>query len=341
MIHLLIRSNQMVLEKESSVLGYPGEVSKALSADHHGICKYEGPQDPNYITIRNVLKSLVGKILAKDNAKQPELSERRAALDLKSLLALSELPGLDYIFFRDQWTEDTNNWIKNDKALLQWRDSPDDLSVMWLNGGAATGKSILASTIINNLVQDEYRCQYFFIRHEDRKKRSLSFLLRSLAFQIAQSVPGLAHQLNDLKDEGIDFETADSKVIWDRVFKSVIFKFSWEQPLYWVVDGLDEIESPRTAIKLLLDITACSPVSVLFSSRRTPEIVDALDRRPANIRFSTIDIDGHLEDIAIHVRQEVRVPGGNELKERIAEQIVEKSQNNFLVRIQLSLITAT
>lgn len=326
----------MVLEKESSVLGYPGEVSKALSADHHGICKYEGPQDPNYITIRNVLKSLVGKILAKDNAKQPELLERRAALDLKSFFALSELPGLDYIFFRDQWTEDTNNWINSDKTLLQWRDSEDDLSLLWINGGAATGKSVLASTIINNLVQDGYRCQYFFVRHGDRKKRSLGFLLRSLAFQIAQSVPGLAHQLNEIKDEGIDFAAADPKVIWDRVFKSVIFKFSSEQPLYWVIDGLDEIESPRTAIKLLVDITACLPIRMLFSSRRTPDISNALDRCPAAIRFSTLDIDGHLEDIGIHVRQELRVPGGNEIKERIEKEIVEKSQNNFLVRLYLS-----
>lgn len=331
----------MVLEKESSVLGYPGEVSKALSADHHGICKYEGPQDPNYITIRNVLKSLVSKILAKDNAKQPELSERRAALYLKSLFALSELPGLDYIFFRDQWTEDTNNWINNDKTLLQWRDSQDALSVLWLNGGAATGKSILVSTIINNLVQDEYRCQYFFIRHGDRNKKSLSFLLRSLAFQIAQSVAGLAQQLNELRDEGIDFETADAKIIWDRVFKSTIFKCNWEQPLYWIIDGLDEIESPRDTIRLLLDITACAPIRILFSSRRTSEVINAFDRHHSNVRFSTLDTNGHLEDIGIHVRQELRVPGGNEVKERIQQEIVEKSQNNFLVSISFQKMIST
>lgn len=51
----------MVLEKDSSVLGYPGEISKPLDADHHGVCKYESLDDPRYITIRNVLKSLVGK----------------------------------------------------------------------------------------------------------------------------------------------------------------------------------------------------------------------------------------------------------------------------------------
>ena len=50
----------MVLEKESAVLGYPGEISKALDADHHGVCKYDGPEDPRYLTVRNVLRSLVG-----------------------------------------------------------------------------------------------------------------------------------------------------------------------------------------------------------------------------------------------------------------------------------------
>ena len=51
----------MVLERDSSVLGYPGEISKALDADHHGVCKYDSPEDPLYINGRNVLKSLVSK----------------------------------------------------------------------------------------------------------------------------------------------------------------------------------------------------------------------------------------------------------------------------------------
>lgn len=49
----------MVLEKESSILGYPGEVSKSLNADHHDICKYTNQEDSNYVTVRNALKTLV------------------------------------------------------------------------------------------------------------------------------------------------------------------------------------------------------------------------------------------------------------------------------------------
>lgn len=49
----------MVLGKESSVLGYPGEVSRSLNADHHDVCKYTSREDSNYVTVRNVLKTLV------------------------------------------------------------------------------------------------------------------------------------------------------------------------------------------------------------------------------------------------------------------------------------------
>lgn len=55
----------MVLEKESSILGYPGEVSKPLNADHHDVCKYTTRDDSNYVSIRDALKTLVGSLGAR------------------------------------------------------------------------------------------------------------------------------------------------------------------------------------------------------------------------------------------------------------------------------------
>ncbi len=51
--------SQLLVERDSSVLGYPGETSKSLVADHHGVCKYVSPQDPNYVHVRDCLSSLV------------------------------------------------------------------------------------------------------------------------------------------------------------------------------------------------------------------------------------------------------------------------------------------
>jgi hypothetical protein len=52
----------MVVEKDSATLGYAGEISKSLGADHHTVCKFDSIQDSNYISVRNALKTLVVNI---------------------------------------------------------------------------------------------------------------------------------------------------------------------------------------------------------------------------------------------------------------------------------------
>ncbi|KAI0550041.1 hypothetical protein F4679DRAFT_544620 [Xylaria curta] len=330
----------MVLEKETSVLGYPGEVSKALNADHHSVCKYEGPQDPNYIIVRNILKSLVSKIVSKDNTKKPALSDRRASLHLKSLLALPELPSTDYIFFRDLWTQGTCDWITHRDDFIKWRESADQQPhVLWLSGDAATGKSVLASYIVNSLVEEGCQCQYFFVRYGNRFKRTISLLLRSLAFQLAQTLPGLMEKMISLGDEALDFESADYRVIWDRIFKSLIFKLNQSSPVYWVIDGLDENEDPQALVKLLLDISSLIPLRVLVTSRRSSEIKSAFERPQQNLRLSTIKIEGHLDDLRQHIRAELRVSGTDEFREEVERRIIEGSQNNFLwVRLAIEKV---
>ena len=68
---------QMVLEKDSSILGYPGEVSQPLNADHHDVCKFTSQQDPNYKSVRSVLKTLVSTYI---ELGMPSLYLRYSAL---------------------------------------------------------------------------------------------------------------------------------------------------------------------------------------------------------------------------------------------------------------------
>ena len=61
----------MVVEKESALLGYPDEIEIPLNADHHTVCKFDNLQDPNYISIRNGLKTLVTTILSRGMCIEP------------------------------------------------------------------------------------------------------------------------------------------------------------------------------------------------------------------------------------------------------------------------------
>lgn len=290
----------MVLEKDSSILGYPGEISKALNADHHGVCKYENTGDPNYITVRNVLKSLVSKIISTDRPNKPSSLCRRDSLNIKkTLLGITELPDLDYIFFRDQWAQGTSDWILQDKDYLEWLHAlASTHHLLWLNGGPGTGKSVLSSFIINSLVEQGVRCQYFFIRFGDQKKRTLSLLLRSIAFQVAQTLSVFSHKLIDLVDEAIDFEHTDQRIIWERIFKSMLFKIEDCEPLYWIIDGLDEADDPRAVVKLLSSISSSSiPIRIILVGRVTSEILTAFQKVQTEINSGPISIEGHFDDL--------------------------------------------
>lgn len=325
----------MILEKDSSVLGYPGETSRALDADHHNVCKYDSPRDPNYVTVRNALQSIISKVTSTNRSDKPPSSQRFGSQDLKSLLGITELPDVDYSFFRDQWAQGTSDWLLEEKDYIEWLHTGDPApKLLWLNGGPATGKSVMSSFIINSLAEQDVSCQYFFIRFGDQRKRSLSLLLRSIAYQVARDVPEFFEGLLQLVDEFLDFSTADPRTIWERIFKSILFSMKAGQPLYWIIDGLDEADNPRALLKLLSDISLSSiPIRVLLVGRKTPELFDLFQKVPEMLNSNTISIEGHLEDLRCYISQELSMSGNAKFKESIVQRIVEGSQNNFLVSL--------
>lgn len=304
-----------------------------MNADHHGICKYESPKDPNYITVRNVLKSLVSKIISTSRSHGPTVSNPTESLDVKSSLADMELPDVDFIFFRDQWAEGTSDWILREKAYMDWFQGEDSgPHLLWLSGGAGTGKSVMSSFIIYTLVEQGICCQYFFIRSGDQKKRTLSLLLRTIAYQIAQSLPEFSSRVLELAHQAIDFNTADPNTIWERVFKSVLFQMEGMPPLYWIIDGLDEADNPRAIIRQLSSISSSSmPIRACIVSRDTSNIAAAIQKVSMNQEVAHISIEGHLEDMRCYIRQELSMSGPAEYKENIAQRVVDGSQNIFLV----------
>ncbi|KAL8730575.1 MAG: hypothetical protein Q9181_004614 [Wetmoreana brouardii] len=328
----LKNSRVMILEKDSSVLGYPGETSKALNADHHNVCKFDNPQDPNYISVRNALQSLISKIVSKTSSQDSSSLIRKNSANVRSLLAITELPDTDYIFFRDQWSQGTCDWLLEDKTYLEWLHCPDSTSsLFWLHGGAAAGKSVLSSFIINNLIQKGFCCQYYYFRFGDQRKRTLSLFLRSIAYQLILSKPEFLQRVLQLKEEAIDFGTADPRTIWERIFKPILFRMPDSKPIYWIIDGLDEADDPRAFIKILSEISASSaPIRVLIVSRKTSEILSDLQKIPDELQLKSLSVDGHEEDFSHYIRQELNMFGDADFKESIVKQIVSGAQNNFL-----------
>ncbi|KAI4926816.1 uncharacterized protein J4E92_005976 [Alternaria infectoria] len=333
----------MVLERDSSLLGYPGETSNPLNADHHGVCKYESPHDPNYITVRNVLKSLVSKSISKSQSGSQSAPRRRRSRDLKAILAIAEFPNTDYIFFRDQWVQGTNQWIHGEKRFVDWLNPHiSSHQILWLKGAAARGKSVLSSFIINSLIERDFCCQYFFVRFADRRKRTLSFLLRSIAYQIAQQLPEFLQKIAEVESEAVDFEAANPRTIWDRIFRSILFKLSPGKTLYWVIDGLDEADNPKALIDLLSDVAgSATPIRALLVSRDTTEIAAGLEHTPNTVFQETITIEGHVDDLRCYIDRELILHGSKGFRDDIIQRILHEAQDNFLwVRLAVEKINS-
>lgn len=203
--------------------------------------------------------------------------------------------------------------------------------VLWLHGAAASGKSVLSSFIINHLAQLGSSCQYFFVRFGDQNKRSLSTLLRSLAYQIAQCLPAFRQGILRLAGEATKLDTADAQTIWNRLFKAILFKIRWDSPLYWIVDGLEESDDPRALIRMISEVNlAVLPIRVLVVSRRTQGLVSSFQKLSKEVQYDVMPYDGSPIDIRYFINQELDVSGDDKFHTHVKKQILERAQGNFL-----------
>ncbi|KFY19780.1 hypothetical protein V491_04219 [Pseudogymnoascus sp. VKM F-3775] len=324
------KTQVMVLEKDSSVLGYPGEISKPLDADHHGVCKYESPEDPSYIAVRNVLKSLVGKSKIRD--KPQESTSYISKLNFEDYLSVPELPDRDYNFFRDRWIPSTCEWILENRGFTGWlEDTHHSPRILWVHGNAASGKSILSSSVINHLIQLGLPCHYFFIRFMDKKKRGLSMILRSLACQLAYSTPEYANKLRQLEAVSTAFKTADFQNLWQWLYKQTLFELELDSPLYFIIDGVDEADSPDTLIKLLSELNlTTTPLRVLVLSWNTHEISSAFQKLEKQVHMEKILTEGNRNDFRSYIDREMNVAGGDSYREEVTVKLLERANGNFL-----------
>lgn len=268
----------------------------------------------------------------KGSGSTPLPTQREDLRDIEAFLAMSEPPDVDYIFFRDRWVPNTCGWVLEDDSFHIWMHDPAAKPiVLWLHGAAASGKSVLSSFIIDHLAQLGLPCQYFFVRFGDQSKRSLSTLLRSLALQVAYCLPAFRQGILRLIGEATKADTADAQTIWNRIFKTILFKIRLQSPLFWVVDGLEESDDPRAFIRMISEVNLADlPIRILVVSRKTHGLVSSFQKLSKEVQLHTIPYDGSPNDIRHYMDRELDVMGNDTFHTNVKRQILERAQGNFL-----------
>ena len=199
--------------------------------------------------------------------------------------------------------KDTCNWIFELEEYKTWRSTTES-SLLWVSGVGGLGKSILMSTVIDNLqgaLKDDKCCsvQYFFCSAGQDSTRLVARIKSQLLHELYRMA--LSDESSEIIDKSNDViskylgkkELADSKLSSQQKKSEKATEFEDAYPslakilgqkIYLVVDTLDECTDREDAgiLKTLQKSLSMSeiPLKVMLCSRPEPDIEENLVGEP-------------------------------------------------------------
>ncbi|RYC64255.1 hypothetical protein CHU98_g1977 [Xylaria longipes] len=173
----------------------------------------------------------------------------------------------DYEVQLDLRHESTCTWILEDQRFLDWYDSRNN-ALLWYNAQPGSGKSVLASAVIDYLTKRDKKVAYFFYSFSKNSSRHVADGLRILALQLLAFVKTPSDKLVDLYEKEAQFSPYLNNL---RATVSVVYELiTRTDDLYIVIDGIDECEDEKdmlSFIEWLIDQPTLGTVRWLFTSR--------------------------------------------------------------------------
>ncbi|TFK20500.1 ankyrin [Coprinopsis marcescibilis] len=234
--------------------------------------------------------------------------------------------------------EGTGEWAFDDPKIVEWLGGA--LGVLWGVGMPGAGKTVLASIIIDHLLQkakaNKRICVAFaFSRYTD--KFTGDKVLGGLLRQVVQDHPSTLAFVEPLYDYHDQRKTRPSEKELLGVIRA-IFNSDLFDEKFCALDGLDEaFEDTQVDV---LDALADLPANLLLMSRPLPLLKD----RVPNAGFFNIIL--HEADIIQMIKDKIRrMPRLRNLlekgdwKEKVVNTVLKRSSGMFLVAsLQLDML---
>lgn len=256
---------------------------------------------------------------------------------IEAVLGIRESPENELTAFRNKAMDGTSLWITRRRDYIDWIqncEEPQRPRLFWLIGLPATGKTVLASVVINHLQLHGEECQYHFFNSGHQAKQTVAYCLRSIASQLVRTNEEFRDKLFTLHEEyGIAFTSQNQNfgVIWEKIFEGIIFKMRFKKPLFWVLDAVDEADSQSLIISHLMKMQSLTPIRVFLTSRpiKVPPVSLAHGSSITTCFLSEFDT---MEDIRAYVHNAVRaaLPDDEFVQDDVIDQILRKASGSFL-----------
>lgn len=334
-IHLGVLGDKVVPDY-SSLLGDQRERAESIQANHMDMCRFTGPDDPNYRRVAGELRSVYLAIqeLQESNIRKTHLNEgllrRTLAPHVTSLgrrdesrnghrdNANASFERLKFPTMNSRYraipkpADGTCSWLFKHEKYQDWfhgRNLDLHRGLLLLQGKPGAGKSVLMKEVyrqvsLGQTISDYSTAAFFFHGQGQELEHSLLGMFRSLLYQMLPSQQSHFDRFKRVwNDESTPMLEEDPEEFFESIFSGPLSK-----RLFIFIDALDECDSTqfRRAAYFWREITEKAHyyngarLNVLISTRHYPQI--GLSHCPG------IRVDEHNKrDVGRYIEQRARL----------------------------------
>ena len=323
-------SKSLVVDKDLATLGYRNERTGYLNANHRDVCKYATVSDPNYITVRNALASVISDLRSSSLSSRTILdTEQRRLLD--GLLGATDTSEDDLMIMTQRRMRGSCRWLLLKESFQAWREA-SNTGVYWLSAKPAAGKSVLSGYVIERIREHGSHCIFYFFRYDDQAKSTISNFLLSIAWQLAVLHPEILKVLLAICEKEGQLNKMDYRTIWRKLFLEGILKARLSHPQFLVVDAVDECKHHSELVPFLMKIAELSDVRIFVTSRNRYEWYRQSMQIRAKVTSEEISADDTKMDITkfLDANMEHLPLVEEQARQDMVAQILLKSAGCFL-----------
>ena len=237
--------------------------------------------------------------------------------------------------FFQQVQPGTGEWLLSHHIFLRWIVKPEPSETLWLAGMPGSGKTLLASIVIDHLEkqfgQSDVGIAFIFCDYKDASQTSDKFK-RAIVRQ-------LLHRLDHIPEEIEKNYQAHAKrstnLSSDELHDALLLTCSRFSRLFLVIDALDEVSAVNGVGESLLSM--CKDLSPIIQSLVTSRWTAGLENSIQEATY--IQVAAQDQDIAMYLRSEIAsksrlrlfVQKDPAFKDQIINMIVGNCKGMFLV----------
>jgi hypothetical protein len=242
------------------------------------------------------------------HARVHSLQENSQLSETHKWLAAPDLSS-NYNKAREQRHPGTGSWFLEGQTFTHWKDSPH--SFLWLYGLAGCGKTVLSTSVIENLEHQNNHSGtviYFYFDFNDSTKQTLDSMARSLVVQCSyQSKDNAQSLLSQLFER---FESGKKQPTTEALLATLLTMLQNIGRVRVVIDALDECTTRKELLEWLKGVVSLrfEDIQLLTTSRKEHDIESGIVRWANSLEVVPIQEGRVNEDIRAYITARIADP---------------------------------